>query len=132
MRTKLFSVRTEDIDYFLPQVLEDLLDTHTSKPGNSEEAETVVDFLDVPTIRLDAEFLIDRYGKEVLGRMRSQEEELRSAKNSSLSSITAIQAKALCAWLQYARTWADLEWNTEEVDSAYAYWSKRAQTETLN
>lgn len=128
MRTKLFSIRAEDIQCFLPQVLEDLLDTHTSKPGNSEYVESVVDFLDVPTVSLDAEFLTDRFGKEGFEQARSQEEELRSDKYSSLSCITPIQAKALCVWLQYAKTWPDLEWNIEEVDSAYAYWNSRAQT----
>ena len=127
MRTKLLSVRSEDIPYCLPQILEDLLDTHTGKPGNPDYAESVVDFLDVPTVSLDADFLTDRFGKEGFENTRAQEEDLRSVKYSQLSGITTIQARALCEWLKYARTWSDLEWDIEQLDSAYAYWSDRAK-----
>lgn len=127
IRTKLLSIQTKDMDYFLSQVLEDLLDTHTSKPGNSEDAESVVEFLDVPTVSSDGALLKERLGREGFQGVRDQEEELRSEKYSALAHITPVQAKALCAWLKYARTWDDLEWNIDLVDSAYAYWSGRAQ-----
>lgn len=127
MRTKLLSIRTEDIDYFLPQILEDLLDTHTNKPDNSEDVESVIDFLDVPTVSSDGAVLKERLGREGLEGVRNQEEELRSEKYSALAHITPVQAKALCAWFKYARTWDDLEWNIDLVDSAYAYWNGRAQ-----
>lgn len=123
MRTKLLSVRSEDICYFLPQILEDLLDSHTGKAGNSEDVESVVDFLDVPTVSIDADILKDRLGKEGFQKVRFQEEELRSGKYSLLSGITSIQARALCAWLSYARTWADLEWDIDQVESASRYWN---------
>ena len=128
MRSILVSIHTEDIPYVLPQVLEDLLDIHTGRPGNSEYAESVVRFLDVPTITIDGEFVRDRWGSEVFDRVRAQEEELRSDKYSALADITASQAAALCEWLRYARTWADLEWETDHVDSAYNYWNDRART----
>jgi len=128
MRTKLLSVQKEDIDYFLPQVLEDLLDTHTGSAEISEDVESVVDFLDVPTISNDGEVLKERLGREGFEGVRSQEEELRSEKYSAVAHITSHQASALCEWLKYARTWSDLEWNIEQVDSAYAYWNSRAQT----
>jgi hypothetical protein len=60
------------------------------------------------------------------------EEELRSEKYTALEHITPLQARALCEWLKYARRWADLEWNIEQVDSAYAYWTKRAQVDRIS
>ncbi len=77
MRAKLFTVRPEDIEYFLPQVLEDLLDTHTNNAGDSQDAETVVDFLDVPTLELDAEFIREKWGRETLAKFRSDAKNLR-------------------------------------------------------
>jgi hypothetical protein len=127
MRSSLVSIRTEDIPYVLPQVLEDLLDTHTGRSGNSEYAESVVRFLDVRTTAIDGEFVRDRWGNEVFDRVRAQEEELRSDKYSALTNITAPQAAAICEWLRYARTWADLEWNIDQVDSAASYWKGRSQ-----
>jgi hypothetical protein len=132
MRTKLLSVRIEDLDHCLPQVLEDLLDTHTGKPGNSEDVESVVDFLDVPTTGNDKHFWKERLDQERFEHMLNIEEELRSEKYTALEQVTPLQARALCEWLKYARTWADLEWNIEQVDSAHAYWTKRAQVEQVS
>ena len=125
MRAKLIAVRPEDIEYFLPQVLEDLLDTHTNNAGDSQDAETVVDFLDVPTLELDAEFIREKWGRETLAKFRSDAKNLRSAKQAALAGVTRDQAQAICQWLKYARTWGDLEWNMDSVESALSYWSKR-------
>ncbi|HMS84894.1 MAG TPA: hypothetical protein PKD12_14695 [Nitrospira sp.] len=132
MRTKLLSVHVEDVECFLSQVLEDLLDTHTGKASNSEDVESVVDFLDVPTSGNDVQFWKERLDRERFEHMLNLEEELRSEKYTTFKHITPLQARALCAWLEYARTWADLEWNIEQVNSALAYWTKRAQVDQIS
>ncbi len=125
MRAKLFTVRPEDIEYFLPQVLEDLLDTHTNKAGDSQDVEAVVDFLDVSTLELDAEFIREKWGSETLAKFRGDAKNLRSAKQAALAGVTRDQAQAIYQWLKYARTWSDLEWNMDSVESALSYWLKR-------
>ena len=129
MRTKLPSVRKEDIPYFLPQVLEDLLDTHTGQPGNSEDAESVVAFLDIAVVRTNTEILREHWKDESIERIRVIEEDLRSLKPSATANVTATQANAIYEWLKYARTWADLEWDIDQMDSAASYWKDRSQAE---
>jgi len=132
MRTKLLSVRIEDVDYVLSQVLEDLLDTHTGNVGHTEYVESVVDFLDVPTSAHDLGFWKERLDQEHFEHVLNIDEELRSEKYTALEHITPPQASALCEWLRYARTWADLEGDVDQVDSAYAYWAKRTQIDRIS
>src|SRR4051794_20031518 len=47
MRSRLTSLRNEDLPFYLCQILEDLLDTHTGKAGESQDAEAVVQQLNV-------------------------------------------------------------------------------------
>ncbi|MBA5871381.1 MAG: hypothetical protein GDA68_15500 [Nitrospira sp. CR2.1] len=132
MRARLFTVKAEDIEYFLPQVLEDLLDTHTGEAGQSEDVETVVDFLDVPTLPIDVEFVKHKWAGEALAKFRKDDQELRARKELMFARATTEQAQAFCAWLQYARTWGDLEWNTDSVESALSYWLKRVHSRSPN
>lgn len=132
MRAKLFTVRPEDIEYFLPQVLEDLLDTHTGEPGKSEDVESVVDFLDVPTPAIDVEFVRNNWGSEVLAKFSTDDQELHARKEVAFARATTEQAQAICAWLNFAKTWRDLEWDTDLVESALSYWLKRADAHSPN
>jgi len=132
MRAKLFTVRSEDIEYFLSQILEDLLDTHTGEPGKSEEVESVVDFLDVPTLAIDVEFVRNHWGSQALAKFSKDGQELRARKEVMFARATTEQAQAICAWLHYAKTWRDLEWDTDSVDSALSYWLKRVDSHSPN
>ena len=132
MRARLFTVKAEDREYFLPQVLEDLLDTHTGEPGRSEDVESVVDFLDVPTLPIDLELVKQKWGGEVLEKFSKDDQELRARKEPMFARVTTEQAQAICAWLQYAKNWGDLEWNTDSVESALSYWLKRADSRSPN
>jgi hypothetical protein len=122
LRPRLIAIRAEDFEEAFAQVLLDLVETHTGKAGQSENAEEVVRFLDVQD---------DPSGLEILpGYDIEQEQEmtriLQEAKVRSLAHVSKEQAEVLVAWLNAAKDWPDLAWYRDEIQSALAYWQKRA------
>lgn len=100
-RTFLPHLPPEDRQYFLPRVLEDLLDTHTGDDVETEGAEFVLMELNGSDDKnIGFEYIYARFTHE--------------------------QAQAICEWLRLARTWSDLNLFTKYVDSAHSYWCRRA------
>lgn len=122
LRPSLIAIGVDGFEEALAQVLLDLVETHTGKAGQSENAEEVVRFLDVQD---DSSYLetLPGYNRE---RERETSKLLRDAKAESLADISQQQAEVLVAWLDAAKDWPDLSWYREEVESALAYWQKRA------
>jgi hypothetical protein len=128
LRSRLISLTLEDFFEVLPRLLEDLLDTHTDRPGDPEDADHVIDILDVPTVGADGRFARERWGRDTFLKIRDDEEDLRSTKYSMFETVTHLQASAISMWLVLARSWKDLEWNIDEVNSALVYWNSRLKT----
>jgi hypothetical protein len=121
LRPRLIAISSEGFEEALAQVLLDLIETHTGKAGQSENAEEVVRFLDVQD---DSSCL-----EGVPDKTREQELEtsmlLREAKVESLADVSLQQAEVLIAWLTAAKDWSDLSWYRDEIESGLAYWQKR-------
>ena len=122
LRPSLIAISTDGFEEALAQVLLDLVETRTGKAGQSENAEEVVRFLDVQDDSTCLESL-PGYSRE---RERETDKMLEEAKLESLADITGQQAGVLVEWLNTAKSWPDLSWYHDEIDSALAYWTKRA------
>lgn len=123
LRSRLIAISADGFEEALAQVLLDLAETHTEKVGESEDAEEVVRFLDVQE---DSAYL-----ETLSGSHRERESKVskirEEAKVSSLSDLTSEQAGVLVEWLSAAKSWPDLRWYHDEIDSALAYWRDRAR-----
>jgi hypothetical protein len=122
LRPSLIAINKDGFEEALAQVLLDLVETHAGKAGQSENAEEVVRFLDVQDDSSCLENL-PGYDRE---RERDTSELLQDAKIELLAKISQQQAEVLVAWLNAAKDWPDLSWYRDEVESALAYWRKRA------
>jgi len=122
LRSRLIAISPDGFEGALAQVLLDLVETHTGKPGRSENAEEAVRFLDVQD---DYSYIgsLPGYDAEREGELSKM---LKEAKVKSLASITRQQAEVLVAWLNAAKGWPDLSLDRDEIESALAYWQKRA------
>lgn len=128
MRTRLAGLRNEDVPYYLVQVLEDLLDFHTNRSGDSEDAEGVVQYLNVGGRVTDHQGMESRGSKMELEEAREEEEVLRQGKRERVRGFTLEQAYAVSKWLECARAWEDLRWYATDIDAALSYWRKRFET----
>jgi hypothetical protein len=70
-------------------------------------------------------FLHSPIGKEGLKRNLENEAFLREESQKAFARFTKEQASAICKWLEHARTWPEMNWYLEDVDSALDYWQKR-------
>jgi len=122
LRSRLIAISPDTFEEALAQVLLDLVESRTGKPGQSEGTEEVLRFLDVND---------DSSGLESLpgynpGQHFETSKELEEAKLESLMDVTQEQAEVLAAWLNEAKDWPELSWYCDEIESALAYWTKRA------
>ena len=122
MRSRLAMVTDENLPVYVLQILEDLLDTHTGRLGDSEDAETVVQHLNVLVQGTDLEIIKEMYGEKGLAKTLEVEEDLRQSKIKVYASFTKEQANAICRWLEHVRAWPELKWYVGEIDAALAYW----------
>jgi hypothetical protein len=122
LRPKLIAISAVGFEQAFAQVLLDLVESHTGRAGQPENAEEVVRFLDVQDDSSCLENL-PGYSRE---RERETDKLLAGGKIESLADITPQQAKVVMEWLEAAKNWPDLAWYRDEVESALAYWSKRA------
>lgn len=130
MRGELIGIDPEP--FYLGQMLEDLLDTHTDDCILTEDVEYVVSFLNVPD-EYNEKFTPGQlrdyeraHGREAVNKLVDM---LTNVKRKATAAITVDQAKAICAWLKHAASWKDLERYTDDVRSALEYWEKRAAGE---
>lgn len=126
MRSRLALLRNEDLPFYLRQILEDLLDTHTGRAGESEDAEAVVQHLNVLVEGTDLETIRDQLGSAVLQQTLVEENYLRSSLAEAYASFTRQQALAISKWLELARGWEDLKWDQDDIEAALRYWRHRA------
>lgn len=122
LRPSLIAISADGFEEALAQVLLDLVETHSGRLGQSENAEEVVRFLDVQDDSSCLEKLPD-YNRE---RERETSELLFDAKVESFADLSQQQAEVLAAWLNAAKDWPELSWYRDEIESALAYWRKRA------
>ncbi len=125
MRSRLGMLSDKDLPFYVFQILEDLLDTHTGRLGDSEDAETVVQCLNVLVQGTDLETIKEMYGEDGLAKTLEDEKFIRQSKQKSFASFTKEQANAICKWLEHAQVWAELKWYLKEIDAALAYWRFR-------
>jgi hypothetical protein len=126
MRSRLASLRNEDLPFYLRQILEDLLDTHTGKVGESQDAEAVVQHLNVLVEGTDLETIQNQLGSAALQHTLVEEKYLRSRLAEAYASFTRPQAVAISNWLGLAKGWEDLKWYQDDIEAALLYWRHRA------
>lgn len=126
MRSRLASLRNEDLPFYLRQILEDLLDTHTGKVGESQDAEAVVQHLNVLVEGTDLETIREQLGSAALQQTLVEENYLRSRLAEAYASFTRPQAHAISEWLGLAKRWEDLKWYQDDIEAALLYWRHRA------
>jgi hypothetical protein len=116
----------EDLALSLRYVLEDLLDTHTGRVGNTEYAEAVVQYLDVLLEGSDLEAIISNYGEDALQKTLNDERLLKEASQEAFASFNQKQAEAVYQWLEHSRAWPEMHWYLRDFDAAISYWRRRA------
>ena len=126
MRSRLALLKNEDLPFYLYQILEDLLDTHTGNVGESEDVEAVVQYLDVLIEGVDLKAICDQLGTEAFERIVSEGKYLRPLQTAAFALFTRSQAFAISEWLELAKGWADLKWYQGYIEAALSYWRKRA------
>jgi hypothetical protein len=126
LRSRLSMLSDDDLIICLPKVLEDLIDTHTNIPEESEYVEAVVQHLNVLVEGTDLNFIKEYWGQESLAKTLSDEEVIRKEKEKTYSKFTVLQSLAIVKWLELAQDWLDLKWYREDVDRALLYWRSRA------
>jgi hypothetical protein len=95
--------RLDDLTAILPQVLVDLLATHTGHCVATEHAEDVLFFL-AP--------LDDAFAQKL--------------KANAFENFTPAQIDAVCQWLRRAVDWPDFRLYEDQVDAAIRYWERLA------
>jgi hypothetical protein len=101
LRRDFYNYEPEEIQYMLPSLLEDLMDTRTGDDIETDDAERLV-------LQLDPFWLDD--------------EVIRKVKLKQFANFTREQSRAVCEWLLLAREWEDLKRFTHWVDAAINYW----------
>jgi len=125
LRTELNLFTPEAVQFYLPRVLEDLLDTHTNDPVNSEDSDAVVRYLNGLCSTSDFEWLKEYGGEGAFKAASDEQTQLRHRKAVEFAIITNKQAFAIHQWLLLAQSWEDLILQPKEVEGAIAYWKER-------
>ena len=107
LRIEMCLLNPPDLQWYLPRVLIDLLDTHTNDFWETENAEFVIMLLDAK-----------RYMSE--GRINDYER-----KNKEFEIFNKEQSRAILEWLLFASYWSDFELFSDDVLSAIEYWRDR-------
>jgi hypothetical protein len=121
LRRELITLRDSDIKNCLPQVLLDLLETHTNDYTNSENVEEVVSLLNPVANDKRAQPHPER--EEIIINL----EPLARRQTELYSLFSVKQAEAIAAWLDLATHWEDLFFHRERVKMALVYWTQKAQ-----
>ena len=127
MRSRLATVADVDLPFYLVQILEDLLDTHTERVGDSEYAEAVVQFLNVLVQGTDLETIKEMYGEAGVSKTLQDENFIRQERQKAVAHFTKEQAFSICNWLESAYVWQDLKWYLSDIDAALTYWRMRCE-----
>jgi len=101
LRRDFYNYEPEEVQYMLPFVLEDLINSRTGDDIETEDAERLI-------MQLDP--------------LRNDSELVRGNCIEQFANFTAEQSRAVCAWLRLARSWKDLALFTDWVDAAIRYW----------
>lgn len=101
LRRDFYNYEPEEIQYMLPSILEDMMDTRTGDDIETDDAERLV-------LQLDPFWLDDAV--------------IRKVQLDQFANFTPQQRRAICEWLRFARTWNDLKRFTHWVDAAIGYW----------
>ncbi len=123
LRSRLISLRSEDVPGTLANVLEDLLATHSTDPI---DAEAVIRYLNALGEGTDLEFIRKQWGDKALAKTKTDEAILRTAKMNEFAFLDNRQARAIFEWLKVAKTWPELRWYTSQVDAAISYWRAKS------
>lgn len=105
LRRDFYNYEAEEIQYLVPSLLEELIDTRKGDDIETEDAERLV-------LQLNPLWL--------------ENEMVRSVKLGQFANFSPKQAQAVCEWLRFARTWEDLKRFVDWVDAAIDYWCQRA------
>jgi len=104
LRRDFYNYDPEVIQYMIPLMLEDAMDTRTGDDTETGDMERLV--LELDPFELDSEVV-------------------RRVKLEQFANLSDEQRLAVCEWLRLARTWPDLKMFTDWVDEAIEYWCRR-------
>jgi hypothetical protein len=124
MRSGIISLEREYIQYYLPQILIDLIETHVKTSVN--DSADLVRILDLTMDNMNYDAVERLWGRQGVEDTHKQESELRRWKTEMYASFSSEQAHAICKWLELAKSWEDLQLYQKDVDAALRYWRKRA------
>jgi hypothetical protein len=130
MRSQMPALSDRDLPFCLREVLEDLLDSHTGKIGDTEDAEAVVQWLDVSRAGADLKAIEEIYGEDGLKKYLQDQEFLKQAGQEAFASFTPDQANAISEWLKHANEWPEMKWYEADFNSALVYWQSRVRQGT--
>ena len=128
LRRDLSLLDHDSLQRCLPQVLVDLLETHTNDPGNEEGAESVIRCLEVVSDSRNYDSDVEFLGRAAADGISAENSERDLLKESVFAGFTNEQAAALARWLEIASQWTDFKYCRAELDSALAYWKWRSET----
>jgi hypothetical protein len=109
-RSRLSLYRDEDFPQALGEVIED----------------SILSYPDVQDIEDVVRFLDDTGDAMGSHKLRKRTQERLKLKRSALEQLTAVQAKAIVAWLEHIAIWPELELDRDSIDAIRPYWSARA------
>jgi hypothetical protein len=119
LRRKLISLDAASLQITLPQVLIDLVDTHTSDYRDPQDVEEVVRFLDAnPPTELDSLRHPESPKVEIDVVALSRE------KAALFEVFSSEQINAISSWLQLAKHWPEMQLRPEDMRSAVEYWER--------
>ena len=121
LRSDLVSMWPEEQKWWLPRILEDLIDTHTGHPIVTQEIESVISFVNVEerdTFDEDAKL----WDTETAEYIRQQRLESLSDRREFSKLCSLEEGKAILEWLKLARNWRDTELYRDDIDDAIAFW----------
>lgn len=127
----IWLLTAEDIHYYIPRILDDLLDSHNTDPKASEYLSAVVDHLNVMcwTCRSGE----GGRGSETEGNggWHGSDDYLASRKTLLYNAFSTEQCCAIEQWLVLAREWKVSLSCLDDFDAAITYWRQRKRGHPL-
>lgn len=127
LRRDLSLLDHDSLQRCLPQVLIDLLQTHTNDPDNDEGAESVIRCLEVVSHSRNHDSDVQTFGRAAADAIAAETTQRDLLKESVFANFTNEQAAALATWLEMASQWTDFKYCRAELQSALTYWRSRSE-----
>ena len=129
LRDDLCVLEEIDLKWYLPRVLEDLLDNRTNDPMESKYACFVLTHLNVDNYTSEKYFryYAELFGEDAVHRMKEDNAQQSVYSKKRFSIFDKKQAYAIYEWFELALTWwSDSEDCEDDLKGAIDYWKQLA------